>query len=211
MYRYATLALGFAAALLVSGCANPADDKPEAQVSEKTEAPAGRLAVGDVYVIGDGSTLSFTGSKVTGSHDGGFHTFGGEVVVVGNDVTRSRVTIDIDATSLWADNEKLTGHLQSPDFFDVASHPKASFASTRIDPNPSGEGFLVTGNLDLHGVTKSITFPAMITIAGGMVAAEAEFVIQRFDFGIEYAGKADDLIRDEVVIKLDLNAQPKAG
>ena len=211
MNRHTPLALGLAAALALTGCANPADDKPQAEVKEQTEAPAGRLAAGDVYVIGEGSTLNFVGSKVTGSHDGGFHTFGGEIVVVDNEVTRSRVTIDIDATTLWSDNEKLTGHLKSADFFDVEAHPTASFASTRIDPNPSGEGYLVTGNLDLHGVTKSITFPAMITIADGLVAAEAEFVIQRFDWGIEYKGKADDLIRDEVVVRLDLNAIPKAG
>ena len=43
-----------------------------------------------------------------------------------------------------------------------------------------------------------------------MVNIKAEFDINRKDFGIVYAGKADDLIRDEVVIRLDLTAKPEA-
>ena len=36
----------------------------------------------------------------------------------------------------------------------------------------------------------------------------AEFSLMRFDFGIVYPGKKDDLIRDEVVVKFDLVATP---
>ena len=69
-----------------------------------------------------------------------------------------------------------------------------------------GDGYSVTGTLDLHGVTKNISFPATIEVSDDGVRAQAEFVIKRFDFGIVYPGKADDLIRDEVVIRLDLQA-----
>ena len=53
---------------------------------------------------------------------------------------------------------------------------------------------------------KSISFPATITVEEDRVVAQAEFSIKRFDFGIVYKGRADDLIRDDVVIKLDLVA-----
>ncbi len=43
------------------------------------------------------------------------------------------------------------------------------------------------------------------------ISAIAEFSIKRFDFGIVYPGKADDLIRDEVLIKLDLRAAPESA
>ncbi len=56
---------------------------------------------------------------------------------------------------------------------------------------------------------KSITFPAKVTESATEVVAEAEFVINRKDFNIVYAGKADDLIRDEVVLKLKLKAPVK--
>lgn len=70
-------------------------------------------------------------------------------------------------------------------------------------------GYDVTGNLTLHGETKSITFPADIQISDDQVKVAAEFFIKRFDFGIQYPGRANDLIRDEVVIRLDITAVPE--
>ena len=62
----------------------------------------------------------------------------------------------------------------------------------------------MTGNFNLHGVEKSISFPAEIEIADGNITVGASFAIKRFDFGIVYPGLAEDLIRDEVAITLDL-------
>ena len=82
----------------------------------------------------------------------------------------------------------------------------ASFGPTiaREVFNTGGATHTVTGNLELHGVKKSITFPATIQVTLDNAAVDAEFAIDRKDFGIVYAGKADDLIRDGVVIKLNL-------
>jgi polyisoprenoid-binding protein YceI len=62
----------------------------------------------------------------------------------------------------------------------------------------------------LRGVEKNITFPATATMDGDAIKVQAEFDIKRKDWGIVYAGKADDLIRNEVVIKFDLTATPEA-
>ena len=103
------------------------------------------------------SSIEFTGSKVTGKHDGGFEEFAGSIELVDEDPTASRVTIEIDTASLWADDDRLTKHLKSPDFFEVETYPRATFESTSI--KRTEEGYVVTGNLDLHGVTKSVSFP----------------------------------------------------
>ena len=190
-----------------AGCADPAKDKPEAVVGDATAAPTD--VSGQRYVIGDGSSVGFIGSKVTGSHDGGFNTFSGEITVVGGNPVGSSVKLMIDTTSIWTDTDRLTGHLKSGDFFDVESHPEATFESTNIEA--TDDSYTVTGNLDLHGVTKSISFPADIEISDGGIKAQAEFAIKRFDFNIAYKGKADDLIRDDVVIKFNLIAMPAAG
>ena len=126
------------------------------------------------------------------------------------------MTIDIDTTSIVTDTDRLTAHLKTPDFFDVAKYPKANFTSTKIEPaTTAGATHTVTGNLDLHGVKKSISFPATIQVAPDAVTVNAEFSINRKDFGINYAGKADDLVRDEVVMKLTVKAprkhKPDAG
>jgi len=133
------------------------------------------------------------------------------VQLVGNDPTKSQVTAEIDTASLFADQEKLTGHLKSGDFFDVEKHPKARFTSTSIKTGgENGASHTVTGNLELHGVTKSISFPANIKTADGSVDVDAEFAINRKDFGLVYPGKPDDLIKDEVLIKLQIRSKKGA-
>jgi len=192
------------------GCADPAKDKPQAEVAEPAPAPAEPTPTDAMkYVMVDPSSVGFVGSKVTGSHEGGFNEFTGEFMVNGMDPAQSSVNIEIDATSMWSDNDDLTTHLKSPDFFDVASFPTASFSSTQIEGGTGG--YRVTGNLTLHGVTKSITFPAAISVNEERIRAQAEFAIKRFDFGIVYPGRKDDLIRDDVVIKLQIAAVPEGS
>jgi polyisoprenoid-binding protein YceI len=193
---------------LFVGCQNPAEDKPEAEVAEPTASTAEPAADAVAYVMGSESKIGFVGSKVTGSHEGGFEVFTGQIHLVGGMAEGSHVVVDIDTTSLWADAEKLTKHLKSPDFFDVEQFPTARFESTSVTRD--GGGYVITGNLDLHGVQKSISFPATIDVTDGTIRAQAEFSINRLDFGIVYAGMPDDLIREEVVIKLDLVAAPSA-
>jgi polyisoprenoid-binding protein YceI len=90
----------------------------------------------------------------------------------------------------------------------VEQFPTATFASTRLEPIASDSAtHTVTGDLTLRGVTKSVAFPATISRAGDNVSVKSEFAINRKDFGIAYAGKPDDLIRDDVVIQLDLQAK----
>ncbi|MEM8934524.1 MAG: YceI family protein [Acidobacteriota bacterium] len=216
MNRFFTLFALLALSLVLAvGCApNPADDVPAAETNDAAELPTDSsdavedtaAAPGDGYAISaDNSEISWVGSKVTGTHDGGFEAFEGVVKVGGPNAEDVSVDVTIDANSLWSDNDSLTGHLKSADFFDVETYPTASFVTTAIAANDAGSHD-VTGNLTLHGVTKEITFPATIELSETGVSADAEFSIMRFDFGIEYAGKADDLIRDEVVIRFDINA-----
>jgi polyisoprenoid-binding protein YceI len=184
--------------LLLAGCSNPADKTESAKVSDAIET-VNSVANATLYSIHSDSKIGFIGSKVTGSHEGGFNSFEGTIAVAdGKIVPPSKVVIQMD--SLWADNNRLAGHLKSEDFFHVEQFPTSTFEVTSMDDNS------LTGNLTLHGVTKSISFKPEVTISGSNASLKAEFDIMRFDFGIVYKGKADDLIRDEVVIKLDVQA-----
>ena len=195
-------------ALTLVSCENPADKTADANVKDavvKTADTAG----GTKYVFAPESKIEFTGSKVTGKHDGGFKSFTGHFTVkdgapVGND---HKVVIDMNST--WSDDEKLTEHLKAPDFFDVAKFPETTFDVTEIKKE-SDTAYTVSGNFKLHGVEKNISFPATVSQDGETVKIAATFDIKRKDFGIVYPGKAEDLIRDEVVIRLDLIAKPQA-
>jgi len=94
--------------------------------------------------------------------------------------------------------------MDSDDLFEVEPYPLAPFPSTKIES--TDDGYLVTGNLAMHGVANSITFPAAIAVNGDTLTADAEFSINRKDWDINYPGKPNDLIRDEVVITFDINA-----
>ena len=159
----------------------------------------------------ENSKVLFTGSKVTGRHEGGFNRFTGAIDLVNEKAEESSVRVDIETASVFTDEDGLTKHLQTGDFFEVEKFPKASFVSTKIVPDAAkgASNFTVTGDLELRGVKKSVTFPATIVVSPSDVSVDSEFAINRKDFGIVYAGKADDLIRDDVVIKLDLTSPRK--
>lgn len=222
------LVLVLASSAFLMACEDPAANKPKATTtnsatvntatnSPATNAPANAVsevkpATGSgLPITPENSKVEFTGSKVTGKHDGGFKQFSGNIDLVGNKPEDSKVFVEIDIDSMYSDDEKLTGHLKSADFFDVAKFPKASFTSTKIvaDAAKGANNYTVTGDFDLHGVKKAITFPATITTSDSAVEVKSEFSVNRKDFGIVYAGKTDDLIRDDVVIRLDLKSNKK--
>jgi polyisoprenoid-binding protein YceI len=211
----ALLALSMASVAL-TGCDDPAKGKTKATTGEavmttaQSANAAGTGSQSAAKYTFDQSTskVTFVGSKVTGKHDGGFNTFKGTVDVVDGAPEKSKVTVDIDADSLTTDTEKLTGHLKSPDFFDTKAIPKATFVSTEIKKGgDKGATHTVTGNLTIKNITKSVTFPATINVAGDNASVDAEFAINRRDFSLNYAGMPNDLIRDDVVIKLAIKAK----
>ncbi len=177
---------------------------PNAQGNVAPVAGATRYAV-----TNDNSKVEWTGAKITGKHDGSFKKFSGTIdVPASGKAEDGKISIEIDAASLVADQDKLVSHLKSPDFFDVAKFTKITFTSSKIEAaaGPNGATHTITGNLELHGITKSISFPAKVAIAGDTVTATSEFQINRQDFGLRYPGKPDDLIKDSVVVKLDVKA-----
>src|SRR5271165_4206451 len=91
------------------------------------------FAGGQFALTGKNTTITFTGTKPGGKHDGGFKELTGTATVQGNDPTTLKVSLEIDMESLYSDNPKLTGHLKSPDFFGVKSNPKAKFVSSKVE------------------------------------------------------------------------------
>lgn len=215
MHRFSNrLAVVLFAALPLAACKDPAKDVGKAQVTAPVDSAKTPAKSGEVLPIdAKSSKIEFTGSKVTGSHTGHFSKFEGKVDLVDGKPEQSTVSFDVDLASVDTDEAKLTKHLQSGDFFDVPAHPKATFVSTKIEPLPAGgKGtHQVTGNLELRGVTKSISFPATIAVTGDAVAADADFSIDRTQWGITYKGMADNLIRNDVVIKFSVRAPRNKG
>ncbi len=197
------------APFIFASCENPADKTTDAKVSEAVVKSEPVATGGTKYVFTPESQVNFVGSKVTGSHTGGFKAFTGYFTIKDGAPVGTDHKVTIDMTSTFSDDEKLTEHLKTADFFNVEKFPEAMFEVTNIKLE-SGSSYTVSGNFTLHGQTKNITFPATVSQTAEEVKIDAKFDINRKDFGIVYAGKTDDLIREEVVIELKLTAKPEA-
>ena len=149
------------------------------------------------------SSVGFVGRKVTKDHEGTFTDFEGKAQLKGY-VPKS-LEITIQTGSVSTDHPDLTNHLKDPDFFNAAKYPTARFRSTKVRPGAEGAAtHTVTGELSMLAVTKRITFPVTIVVTDAGATGLAEFKINRKDFGIVYPGRPDDLIHDEVLLKLNL-------
>ncbi|MET0340672.1 MAG: YceI family protein [Polyangiales bacterium] len=180
--------------------------KPVAETPSTTTSTVGTATAATKYVFSDAnSKIEFVAAKVTKKHEGAFGVFSGAIELVQKG--QSIATAEVATGSLTADDPKLASHLKTPDFLDTEKYPKARFITTMVRPGgANGATHTVTGNLTLHGATRSITFPATVKVSGEQVDAKAEFVLKRQDFGIVYPGMPDDLIKDEVLLRVDVHA-----
>ncbi len=155
----------------------------------------------------DGSTITVVGNNAKGKREGVFGKFAGTIVVANANPESVSVTVDIDMTSLQMGDPALTALLKSRRFFDVAKYPTGRFVSTGARAGgESGATDTVTGNLDLHGVTKTIDIPASVQVDVGWVLVDAEFSIRLNEFGLVNPGSAGDRVNDTAVIDLLVRA-----
>jgi polyisoprenoid-binding protein YceI len=105
-------------------------------------------------------------------------------------------------------------HLRSPDFFDAEQYPQITFRSTEIRP-VDDETFRVTGDLSIHGVTRSVQLEAVVQGSdvdpwgNTRVALEVVGQIDRSDYEMKFnqaLGSGNMLVSDRVKILLDISA-----
>jgi polyisoprenoid-binding protein YceI len=213
-YRSTFLA---ASMVVLAACHSEINDKHAAEVSDtgasassSTQAAPPAGATNSAKVIKEKSSIKFVAGKVTRDHNGEFKNFDGTIDYAG--AQPQRISFDIDLNSIETDTPDLTKHLKTADFFDVAKYPKATFTSTALEAapagSPAGTTHMLRGTLDLHGVQKEVSVPVKAEQTAEGVHATSEFTINRHDWGISYKGMADDLIRDNVLMKLDLMFPP---
>jgi polyisoprenoid-binding protein YceI len=174
------------------------------------------MAKGKTYKVDlAGSTLGWTGTKPSGKHNGTVALSGGSLQVKKGKVLGGNFTLDMksiaDTDMQGGGKEGLEKHLKSPDFFDVEKYPTAMFEITGITSLAAtqhvfyeGATHNISGNLTMHGVTKNISFPAMVNVNGKSLTASADFNVDRTEWGISYG--SDGKVAKEINLKLNLNA-----
>ena len=147
----------------------------------------------------------------------GINTITGSFGAVTSTITASKddfsdavIEFSADINSINTGNEQRNTHLKSPDFFNAAQYGTLTFKSTSFK-KVDDKNFAVTGDLTLHGVTKTVTLNAILngttvnpmskkTVAGFKVTG----TIKRTDFGIG-AQFPSSMVSDDVA--LDANTE----
>lgn len=206
-----------AAAVILAACGN---SKEKSTTTDQKDVASADASAKTYKVVTDQTQLNWTGKKVTGQHHGTVTVSGGELSVKDGNIQAGSFTIDmksikdVDLTDAEM-NQKLTGHLLSPDFFHADSFPTAKFEISSVTPKTDDKGNTheVAGNLTIKGITRNISFPAKVKTEGDKLVADATFTIDRTDWGIKYgSGKffkdlADKTINDLIEFELHLTAQ----
>jgi polyisoprenoid-binding protein YceI len=137
--------------------------------------------------------------------DGNFKNVEAKITASSLDFSNAIVELTADVNSINTDNERRDQHLKGADFFDAAKYPKLTFKSKTFK-KVADKKYIVTGDLTLHGVTKTVTLDATLrgttvhpyskkNVAGFKVTG----TIKRSDFGVGTA-TPDGIVSDEVTL-----------
>jgi polyisoprenoid-binding protein YceI len=143
---------------------------------------------------------------------GRFNNYTGTFAIDPDDAGKCSFEMKINTESIDTNNNMRDNHLRSPDFFNVKQFPAISFESTGV--KAVKDGYEVTGDLTMHGVTKPVTF----ALAGGKKAEfpkgvqrtgySTELILKRSDFGV---GKAQfgNALGEDVHIEISFEGVQK--
>lgn len=196
---------------------------PQGEKAITSDAQEISVKDGDVTLKADltASNIQWEGAKPTATHHGTVNLKSGELMLSDGAIVGGIFTIDMntinnidleDAES----NTKLVNHLKSPDFFDAEKYPTAVFQITSVEPisGNAEASHNITGNLTMKDVTKSITFPAMITMDDESVSATSPaFVIDRTQWNVQFGSKTlfsnlkDKFINDDMSLRINFKAE----
>jgi polyisoprenoid-binding protein YceI len=202
MKNTAVITFTFLITLLVSSCGNTETKKIETTL-EVQELDS---VLQSLNINTSTSSVEWKGVMVgIYSHNGFVSIKEGNLVYQGNSITGGSITIDMEtmtqSDSLYKTEEnKLVAHLESPDFFDVANFPTATFEITSSDLGTNK----VYGNLTVKSITDSEVVENVIFDVETK-SATGTLKFDRQKYGVTYKGsKKDMLVGDEVEMTISL-------
>src|SRR5436309_13381560 len=136
---------------------------------------------------------------------GRFNEPNGTITIDDADPSKSSFTLELQTQKVDTGVQKRDEHLRSPDFFNAKQFPTIKFANKEV--KKTDNGYEATGDLTMHGVTKSITVNLEQTGQGmmmgkQMIGFETTVDLKRSDFGMKtMIGPAADDVR--LIISLE--------
>ncbi len=126
----------------------------------------------------------------------------------------SQLQLTIQAASIDTRNEDRDAHLRSNDFFDMETYPTITFVSTAVEA-VGDDGYRVTGDLTIKGVTKPVTVDfdytgtAVDPFGNHRLGFEGRTTVNRKDWGVNWNAVLEAggvLVSDKVILELDVSA-----
>lgn len=200
----------------------PADaPMPVENVSETSdEMPtAGEASVDESFdgtkeIDASASSAKWTGSKklIKDYYDNGTiaiksgNAVFADGILTGGEVVFDMTTITAVSTGKGDGEDKLSGHLKSADFFDVATYPEAKFVITDAARESSGT-YIVTGDMTVKGKTAPVTFPIDVKETSGRAEISGMATIDRTVYDVRFGSEkffqdlGDAVINDEFTLE----------
>jgi polyisoprenoid-binding protein YceI len=154
------------------------------------------FTVSQNWAITNKYSIRFTGS---GDVAGIFKTFKGGISFDDKNPAASKFDVTIDVASINTGNGLMNKHAKSEEWLDAAKYPTIHFTSKKIVK--AGAAYQVTGDLQLHGVTKEVTFPFTFKTAGATATFNGSLTVNRSDYKI---GKPGGDVSEPVKIDIDV-------
>lgn len=167
----------------------------------------------DTYVLDPGHT--FIGFDVerflVGEVSGRFNEFTADISMEGDDYSSLSANVTIKVNSLDSNNETRDGHLKGAAWLDAETYPEIKFVSSEVVKDDVENTYTMKGALTIRGQTRAVNFPVKILgpfkdpTQSTTIGIRADFVIDRFDYGISFNKKMDNggfFIGNEVKIKI---------
>lgn len=149
------------------------------------------------------------------SHHLAASDFSGQVELTPDTITPASLRLVVKAASLhetgadFTDQQKQIIDNELKDIVLLpAQYPDITFQSTNVTVKSSTAGryeVKMDGNLTLHGVTKHITIPAVVTLSGNNLRAVGEFSINRDDFNVKATSAFHGLVRVDNDVKFEFD------
>lgn len=156
------------------------------------------------------STITWTGKKVTGQHEGTIKLQSGVLNFDGKTLTGGNFAIDmttINVTDLEGKGKtNLEGHLKSDDFFGVENHKTAVLQITGAEMQDD-KSYTITGDLTIKGKTNPITFN--MAVNGNTASALVKIDRTKYDIKYGSASFFDNLKDKAIYDEFDLNVNLK--
>lgn len=201
------LSLVLAAAFMLASCNNKT-----AETAEETAVDSS--AIENVYTINTdaSSKVEWKGEMLKMySHNGTLAVKEGSLTTKGGVITAGTFTVDLTTITPTDSNydkkdrtaANLVGHLSSPDFFDVANNPTATFVISSVNGNEA------KGTLTIKGKSNEETLKnIVITETEGTVTATGTLNFDRQKYGVSYKATMKDMVLgDDIALTISVSGK----